>query len=82
MSASVFKWLLIINCLPAIAVAQDYSYRHYDIEQGLANSTVYCMLQDKQGFLWFGTETGVSRFDGTHFKNFTSVHGLPDNQVL
>src|SRR5215203_5153115 len=74
--------LLLCILLPRFSTAQDYSYTHYDINQGLAGSTVFCMLQDKQGFLWFGTETGVSRFDGTHFKNFSTYDGLPDNQVL
>lgn len=68
--------------LPACLHAQELSYTRFDIQHGLANSTVYCMLQDKQGFLWFGTETGVSRFDGTHFKNFTTIQGLSDNQIL
>ncbi len=39
-------------------------------------------MQDKEGFLWFATETGVSRFDGTSFKNFTTAEGLPDNEIL
>jgi ligand-binding sensor domain-containing protein len=82
MSVRALQWIILMALLPAFATAQDYSYRHYDIQQGLANSTVYCMLQDKQGFLWFGTETGVSRFDGTQFRTFTTIQGLPDNQVL
>ncbi len=32
--------------------------------------------------MWFGTETGLSRFDGTHFKNFYSSDGLPDNEII
>src|SRR4030095_9145559 len=40
------------------------------------------MTQDKEGFLWFGTETGLSRFDGTHFKNFTTDDGLPSNEII
>jgi ligand-binding sensor domain-containing protein len=55
---------------------------HYDVQNGLAGATVYAVYQDKQKFLWFGTETGVSRFDGTHFKNFTTNDGLPDNEIL
>lgn len=62
--------------------SQEYSYTHYDISDGLAGSTVYCMTQDKEGFIWAGTETGVSRFDGTHFRNYTTVDGLPDAEVL
>ncbi|MGB8193263.1 MAG: two-component regulator propeller domain-containing protein, partial [Chitinophagaceae bacterium] len=74
--------VLILLLLPYFLKGQGYSYTHYDIQHGLAGSTVYCMLQDEQGFMWFGTETGVSRFDGVHFKNLTTFDGLPDNQVL
>ena len=62
--------------------SQEYSYTHYDVTEGLAGSTVYCITQDKEGFIWAGTETGVSRFDGTHFKNFTTADGLPDVEIL
>jgi ligand-binding sensor domain-containing protein len=63
-------------------LAQEYGYARYDVKDGLAGSVVYCATEDKDGFLWFGTETGLSRFDGTHFKNFTTADGLPDNEVL
>lgn len=62
--------------------SQEYGYTHYNTREGLAGSTVYCMVQDNDGFLWFGTETGVSRFDGTHFRNFTKSEGLPDNEII
>ncbi len=62
--------------------AQEYSYARYDVKDGLVGSVVYHGLEDKDGFLWFATETGVSRFDGTHFKNFTTQDGLPDNEIL
>lgn len=62
--------------------AQEYSYTQYNIKEGLAGSTVYCSLQDKDGFMWFGTETGLSRFDGSNFKNFTTADGLTDNEIL
>src|SRR6478672_7459376 len=62
--------------------AQEYSYAHYDVKEGLASSVVYSAVQDKQGFMWFGTDAGLSRFDGTSFKNFTVDDGLPDNEIL
>lgn len=40
------------------------------------------MCQDADGFMWFATETGLSRYDGTHFQNFDTKDGLPDNEVL
>jgi hypothetical protein len=63
-------------------LSQEYSYTHYDISDGLAGTTVYCITQDADGLIWVGTETGVSRFDGTHFKNYTTADGLPDIEVL
>ena len=72
--------LLLSICYPSFA--QEYSYTHYDISDGLAGSTVYCITQDKDGFMWIGTETGVSRFDGTHFRTFTPTDGLPDIEIL
>ena len=74
--------LLSLFLFPHPAFSQEYSYMHYDIEQGLAGSTLYCITQDKEGFIWTGTQAGVSRFDGSHFKNFTTKDGLPDLEVL
>jgi ligand-binding sensor domain-containing protein len=77
--------LLLVSVLlfiPALSHAQTYGYTHYDIADGLAGSTVYCITQDSDGFIWTGTETGVSRFDGTHFRNFTAEDGLPDVEIL
>jgi ligand-binding sensor domain-containing protein len=61
---------------------QEYSYARYDVLDGLAGSVVYHGVEDKDGFLWFATETGLSRFDGTHFRNFTTADGLPDNEAF
>lgn len=52
-------------------LAQRYGFRHYQVENGLSNNTVYCSLQDQQGFLWFGTKDGLNRFDGYRFKVFS-----------
>lgn len=54
----------------------------YDTKDGLAGSTVYDMCQDKDGFMWFATENGLSRYDGTNFVNFTVKDGLADNEIL
>ncbi len=62
--------------------SQNYTYQNYNIQQGLAGSVAYGMLQDKEGFMWIATETGLSRFDGTHFRTFTTVDGLPDNDIM
>ena len=73
-------WMSLFVCLKI--QSQNFSYTHYGVQEGLAGSLVYAAVQDKDGFMWFATETGVSRFDGTHFKNFTIEEGLPDNEIL
>lgn len=56
--------------VPNKADAQSYYFRHYQVENGLSNNTVFCSIQDKNGFLWFGTKEGLNRFDGYRFKLF------------
>jgi ligand-binding sensor domain-containing protein len=72
----------LIRLLPYSSFAQEYSYTHFDISDGLAGSTIYCITQDRNGFILVGTETGVSRFDGTHFVTYTTKDGLPDVEIL
>ena len=80
---SGFRWILLLCSIGVrFGFAQEYSYTHYDITEGLAGSTAYSITQDADGFIWVGTETGVSRFDGTHFRTYTSADGLPDAEVL
>lgn len=56
--------------------SQTPPYNHYTSSEGLPSSTVFDMLQDKEGFMWFGTLNGLSRFDGKHFINFNEKDGL------
>lgn len=74
--------IVVILVLLGVARAQDYTYETYSKKEGLAGVNAYSMVQDKEGFLWIGTETGLSRFDGSKFTNFTTLDGLPDNEVL
>ncbi len=53
--------------------AQPYYFRHYQVENGLSNNATICSLQDKKGFLWFGTKDGLDRFDGYSFKIFRNA---------
>jgi ligand-binding sensor domain-containing protein len=51
-------------------VAQPYYFRHYQVEDGLSNNSVYFIRQDTKGFMWMATKDGLNRFDGFHFKVF------------
>jgi ligand-binding sensor domain-containing protein len=82
MRAAGYCLFLITFLLNKALLSQELSYKRYDTKDGLAGSIAYCMKQDKEGFLWIGTENGLSRFDGTRFVNYTVLDGLPDNEVL
>ncbi len=74
-TAAIFS-LLFVNIF-----SQTPPYYHYTSYDGLPSSTVYDMLQDDNGFLWFATFNGVSRFDGKHFVNFTTKDGLNSHSI-
>lgn len=56
-------------------------FTNYTIENGLPQSVVYTILQDSKGYLWAGTQGGVSCFDGRKFTTWDAQAGLPDNHV-
>src|SRR5579875_3063292 len=70
---------LYLFCLPAVSVAQHYTFETY--VNGLGNLTANCMLQDRSGFLWIGTESGLYRYDGARFVGFGRPDGLPASFV-
>jgi signal transduction histidine kinase/ligand-binding sensor domain-containing protein len=51
-----------------LSVGQHLRFDRVPAEQGLSQTTVICILQDNQGFMWFGTEDGLNRYDGYSFK--------------
>lgn len=75
---TLFLFLISI----AKSFGQQLSYKNYSVKEGLPSSVVYDLLQDSNGFIWFATEAGVSKFDGTSFHNYTTADGLSDNDVL
>lgn len=58
------------------------NYIHYTLESGLPTGMVYNCVQDKNGFIWFGSFAGLIRFDGHDFFTFTIKQGLPDNEII
>jgi ligand-binding sensor domain-containing protein/two-component sensor histidine kinase len=78
-----FPILVIISFLQiATLFAQTPSYYHYTSSDGLASSTVYEIIQDRNGFIWFATTNGISKFDGKHFTTFRTNDGLNSNSII
>lgn len=61
---------------------QQLQFTNFGLNDGLAQSQVYCTLEDDKGYIWMGTNGGgISRFNGLEFETFTSSNGLPSNYV-
>ena len=54
-------------------------FRRYDTADGLPSSIVYAVAQDRDGAMWFGTKSGIARYDGVDFKVFRHVAGDADS---
>lgn len=69
--------IYLIFFFSSIAFSQQYNFKQYGLEQGLAQSQVYAIDQDDKGFLWIGTQGGgVNVFDGREFQYINRHHGL------
>ena len=61
--------------------AQTYYFDYYGVKEGLSQSKVYGIVQDNKGYVWLSTESGISKFDGVNFINFTSENGLAEGGI-
>lgn len=59
-----------------------YYFKTLDIQDGLSQNTVNAILQDKQGFMWFGTKDGLNRFDGLSFRIFKKENSALGNNFI
>src|SRR5262249_3314632 len=66
--------LLVLLCAQA-AIAQQsrIKFEHLSVEQGLSQSLVTSIVQDRQGFIWFGTIDGLNRYDGYGFAVYRHI---------
>lgn len=71
--------LLSLLLIGSVIKASEYQFRHYDTNNGLSQNSVMTIVQDHMGFMWFGTNDGMNRFDGRSFKIYRKGSG--DNQL-
>ena len=77
----IFQTLLLLSSIYN-SFAQTYNFRNYTVEDGLAQSQILSMCQDKNGNIWFGTNRGgASIYDGNKFTTFNENDSLINNVV-
>ena len=66
----IFMFLLFVPAHHIAAQANIFRANNYTTRDGLASNVVNTIIQDRQGYLWLGTNHGLTRFDGHRFDNF------------
>ncbi|MFQ6081883.1 MAG: two-component regulator propeller domain-containing protein [Candidatus Aminicenantia bacterium] len=66
----------------SMAYSQIFSFKSYNNADGLIQTQVFSIFQDSKGYLWFGTRSGISRYNGSEFFNLSKSDGLVGDFVL
>lgn len=85
LAALLLAWIPAFTGLPPLPLcrtgpgmpAARLPFRSFGVEQGLRNLNVLSITQDRDGFLWAGTENGLFRYDGSAFRHYSLSEGLP-----
>lgn len=80
-------WIvLVLFSFPAFSQSTHYNFSRLNTYNGLSHNQVNTIFKDPDGFLWFGTQAGLNRYDGYSFKVFNKIlndsTSLFDNSVL
>lgn len=67
--------LFFLPLAPFISQERQYRFDYFSVEHGLTSVQVLCMMEDKMGFLWFGTMKGLVRYDGYNFRVYALATG-------
>jgi len=83
----IFLFIITLTIINTKCYSQtdNLVFKHISLEDGLSQSAPSCILQDKDGFMWFGTQSGLNRYDGRTFtyykKDLKNDNSLSDNYV-
>lgn len=78
------KYLLILILVFSVCTvfSQSPAFTNFRTKDGLPHDITYGLLQDSNGFIWIGTDDGLTRYDGITFKNYGYKNGLKSNYVI
>ena len=82
---SLVPFFFFLNPVEAQS-GRNIRFERISPEDGLSEAAVHCIIQDRQGFMWFGTQDGLNKFDGYSFSVYRNdpdnPQSLSDNFIL
>ncbi|KPL20508.1 MAG: hypothetical protein AMS23_10850, partial [Bacteroides sp. SM1_62] len=69
--------IYVFTFLSFVSKSQTYSFRKFNVEEGICDRFIYTMNQDRFGYLWLGTGAGLCRFDGFGFRSDVITDSIP-----
>jgi signal transduction histidine kinase/ligand-binding sensor domain-containing protein/DNA-binding response OmpR family regulator len=82
----ILLFLFSMGLMLTVKSQEEINFTSLTIKDGLSSNTVPAILKDRYGFMWFGTEDGLNRFDGTNFKIYRNKNNdsssLQSNEIL
>ncbi|MEP3384665.1 MAG: response regulator [Flavobacteriaceae bacterium] len=80
------KYFCLLFLYQINAFTQQESFTQLSVNEGLSHSDANCVVQDNNGYLWIGTNSGLNRYDGYNFKTFkwepNDILSIPGNRIL
>ncbi len=68
--------IILFLSLPDFLTAQTYLFKNYSVDDGLPQSAISAIYQDREGYIWFGSKGGLTRFDGVDFKTYSNIRDI------
>ena len=84
MLKNILLALILVIGFQSIASNEQFLFRRISVADGLSNSWVRSAYQDRLGYMWFGTNDGINRFDGKSVKVYRPAndHNVPIGNVV
>ncbi|MCF7944205.1 MAG: hypothetical protein K9L75_01545, partial [Spirochaetia bacterium] len=76
---AAFCIILFLFLCSSPLVGEEFNFSQISLEDGLSSNSVYCVYQDSRGFMWFGTFSGLNRYDGSSLKRYKPVAEVPES---
>ena len=75
-------WVVLLAAGAVPIFAQHYNFKTFTMDDGLGESVIHTVFQDRKGILWIGTYGGgIDRYNGAAFTNYSKKDGLSDNSI-